>query len=570
MNIIGISVFDHDSAACLVQDGKIVAATSEERFTRKKHDSGFPKNSIRYCLKEAGIKASDLDIVVFSEKMFSTPSRIVSTYLANAPMGAVLFSEAILFWLWQYMQIKYLIVKELNFPEKILFTTHHQAHAASAFFASPFKDAAFLTIDGVGEWASASYGIGVGNDIKTIRELNYPNSLGFLYSAFTYYCGFAANSDEYKIMGLAPYGKPKYKKIILDYLIDLKDDGSFQIDMAYFNHFVGRKMTNQRFAELFSGRPRLPHEKLTPYYMDIACSIQEVTQEIMVKMANYVYRETGKENLCLAGGVALNCVGNGKILRSGLFKNIWVQPAADDSGGALGAALAAWYQYLGNERAADNINDAMRGAYLGPSFSAVEIEAFLNSQNAPFLFLTDEEIPEKIARLINDKKIVGWFQGRMEFGPRALGARSILADARDPNMQKTMNLKIKFRESFRPFAPSVLAEKAKDWFEMDKSSPYMLFTYEVKGSACKIPAVTHVDNSARVQTVDGTYNPLFYALLKKFNALFNCAIIINTSFNVCGEPIVCTPQDAYKCFMSTNIDYLLLGNYLLDKNEQGR
>jgi carbamoyltransferase len=568
MNILGISAFYHDSAACLVRDGKIIAAVQEERFTRKKYDSSFPKNAASYCLKAGGITVNDLDIVVFYDKPFLKFERILYTYLSYAPKGIVSFLKAMPVWLKQKIWIKDLIAEELDFKKEILFTTHHQSHAASAFFASPFNEAAFLTMDGVGEWATAAYGIGIGNKIITKAELNFPCSLGLLYSAFTYYCGFKVNSGEYKLMGLAPYGEPKYKKLILDNLIDLKDDGSFQMNMEYFDYCVGMRMTNGRFNKLFEGRPRMPEAKLTRYYMDIASSIQEVTQEIMVKMANHVHRETGMDNLCLAGGVALNCVGNGNILRSGSFKNTWIQPAAGDAGGALGAALSVWYQYLGNQRYADGVSDAMQGGYLGPSFNAGEIETFLKSQNIPFLFVADEEIPDKIARLINDKKVIGWFQGRMEFGPRALGARSILGDPRDPEMQKTMNLKIKFRESFRPFAPSVLSDKAEEWFEMNGDSPYMLITTQVKTEARTIPAVTHVDGSARVHTVDGKYNPLFYALLKRFDELFNCAVIINTSFNVRGEPIVCTPFDAYQCFMRTNIDHLLVGNYLLDKNEQ--
>lgn len=569
MNILGISAFYHDSAACLLRDGKIIAAAQEERFTRKKHDSSFPKNAASYCLKEGGIAGGDLDIVVFYDKPFLKFERILFTYLSYAPYGVASFLKAMPVWLKQKIWIKDLIANELDFRKEILFTTHHQAHAASAFFASPFDEAAFLTLDGVGEWATAAYGVGVGNKLTAKAELNFPCSLGLLYSAFTYYCGFKINSGEYKLMGLAPYGEPKYKKLILDNLIDLKDDGSFQMNMDYFDYCVGMRMTNNRFDRLFGGRPRMPEAKLTRYYMDIASSIQEVTQEIMVKMADHVHRETGMDRLCLAGGVALNCVGNGRILRSGSFKNIWIQPAAGDAGGALGAALSVWHQYLGNTRKADNVNDAMQGAYLGPSFSNVEIEGFLKSQNAFFQFIPDSQIPEKIARLINDRKVVGWFQGRMEFGPRALGARSILGDARDPDMQKTMNLKIKFRESFRPFAPSVLSDKAKEWFEMNTDSPYMLITTQVKASASLIPAVTHIDRSARVHTVDGKYNSLFYSLLKRFDELFNCAVIINTSFNVRGEPIVCTPADAYRCFMRTNIDYLLLGNYLLGKSEQG-
>jgi carbamoyltransferase len=589
MNILGISAFYHDSAACLVRDGKIIAAGQEERWTRKKHDSSFPGKAIDYCLKEAGLNAVDLDYVAFYDKPFIKFERLLYTYLSYAPRGLISFLKAMPAWINQKIWIKDIIAGKLKYKGEILFTEHHIAHAASAFFPSPFKEAAFLTIDGVGEWATAAFGAGENNRIKVISEIDFPHSLGLLYSAFTYYCGFKVNSGEYKLMGLAPYGEAKYKSLILDNLLDLKEDGSFKMNMDYFDYCAGLAMTNERFNRLFSGRPRAPESKLTGYYRDIARSAQEVTQDIMLKMARHVYKATGKNNLCLAGGVALNCVGNGKILREGPFKNIWVQPAAGDAGGALGAALFVWHQYLDNPRPADDKNDFMQGAYLGPAFDDEYIGRYLRDNRIPHRELEKAEIPEVTAKLLNDKKVIGWFQGRMEFGPRALGARSILGDARDPAMQETMNLKIKFRESFRPFAPSVLAEKCGDYFELDVPSPYMLLTAPVKNAVRKvindadgkkegwerlkmerstIPAVTHVDYSARVHTVAEENNPLFYWVIKKFDELYGCAVVINTSFNVRGEPIACAPQDAYRCFMRTNMDYLLMGSFLLEKKEQ--
>ena len=566
MKILGISAFYHDSAACLVHDGKIIAAAQEERFTRKRHDPGFPENAVNYCLVEAGIGIDGIDIVVFYDKPFIKFERILYTYLSYAPFGLRSFLKAMPLWVKEKIWIRDVIAKTLKFKKEILFTSHHQAHAASAFFPSPFDEAAFLTIDGVGEWATASYGVGKGNGIKTIAELDFPHSLGLLYSAFTYYCGFKVNSGEYKLMGLAPYGEPKYKDLILEKLVDLKEDGSFSMNMDYFDYCAGLAMTNVKFNKLFGAPTRKPGSKIDKHYMDVAASIQAVTGETVLKMGQHVYSETHRESICLAGGVALNCVANGELLRKGPFKNIWIQPAAGDAGGALGAALSVWYQYLGNERIGDNGSDKMQGAYLGPQFLNKDIEAALKKEGAVFAFLGDDLLVERVARLIDEKKVIGWFEGRMEFGPRALGARSILADARDKDMQSLMNLKIKFRESFRPFAPAVLKERAKDYFELDRESPYMLLTAQAKTD--KLPAVTHVDRSARVQTVDGKYNPLFFKLLKKFDELYNCAVIINTSFNVRGEPIVCTPQEAYRCFMRTNIDYLAIGNFLLCKEDQ--
>jgi len=566
MKILGISAFYHDSAACLVRDGKIIAAAQEERFTRKRHEHNFPKNAAQYCLKEAGIVMDDVDIVVFYDKPFIKFERILYTYLSFAPYGLRSFLKAMPLWVKEKIWIRDVTAKELRFKKEILFTSHHQAHAASAFFPSPFSEAAFLTLDGVGEWATASYGIGKGNKLNTIAELDFPHSLGLLYSAFTYYCGFKVNSGEYKLMGLAPYGEPSYRDLILSRLIDLKDDGSFSMSMDYFDYCAGLTMTSRKFNKLFGAPARKPGSQIDKRYMDVAASIQAVTQEIVLKMAEHIHRETQQENLCLAGGVALNCVVNGELLRKGPFKNIWVQPAAGDAGGALGAALAVWYQYLKMPRQCDGKADAMQGAYLGPGFSNQEIEEGLKKSGAAYKAISAEELIESVARLIDNKKVIGWFQGRMEFGPRALGARSILADARDKNMQEVLNLKIKFRESFRPFAPAVLKERVNDYFDLDKESPYMLFTAQAKSD--RFPAVTHVDRSARVQTVDAKDNPLFYRLLKKFDELFNCAVIINTSFNVRGEPIVCTPQEAYRCFMRTDMDYLAIGNFLLSKEEQ--
>ncbi len=589
MYILGISAFYHDSAACLVKDGKIIAAAQEERFTRKKHDHGFPINAINFCMDFAGISPSELEIISFYDKPFLKFERILETYLQFAPKGIKSFIKAMPLWIKQKLWMKENIRKELNFEGKIIFPEHHFSHAASAFYPSPFKEAAILTMDGVGEWTTTSFGTGKDNSIELFADIKFPHSLGLLYSAFTYFTGFKVNSGEYKLMGLAPYGEPKYKDIILKELIDVKEDGSFRMNMDYFNYPAGLEMTNDRFAELFGGGPRKPESKLTQREMDLAKSVQEVTEEIVLKLGKHVFKETGMKNLTLAGGVALNCVANGKLLRQGPFDNIWIQPASGDAGGALGAALSGWYNYLEQPREISEKMDLQQGSYLGPEFSDDEIEIYLNSQEATFIKLSTEDIPGTISKLIAEENVVGWFQGRMEFGPRALGARSILGDARSPKMQKHMNLKIKFRESFRPFAPSVLAEKASDYFDINVESPYMLLVADVKKEKqiplendrknfsgldklktirSEIPAVTHVDNSARIQTTHEKTNKLYYNLLKKFNDDYGCAVLINTSFNVRGEPIVCTPEDAYKCFMRTNMDYLIMGNYLLKKDEQ--
>lgn len=591
MYILGISAFYHDSAVCLVRDGIIIAAAQEERFTRKKHDHSFPSNAIHYCLKEAGIEHTELDYISFYDKPFLKFERILETYLAFSPFGIGSFLKAMPLWIKKKLWIKELIKAELNYSGTIIFPEHHESHAASAFFPSPFQNAAFITIDGVGEWSTSSFGIGEGNKIELLADIQFPHSLGLLYSAFTFYTGFRVNSGEYKVMGLAPYGEPKYKDLIYSKLIDVKDDGSFKMNMDYFNYCAGLTMTNSKFHELFDGPPRKPESKLSQKEMDLARSIQEVTEEVVLKMATHVKKETGMKFLCLAGGVALNCVANGKLLRSGLFDDIWIQPAAGDAGGAVGCALFTWYQYLENQRKADNKTDFMGGAYLGPEFKNESIDLFLNENNYSYQKLTDSELPEKIADLIANEKVIGWFQGRMEFGPRALGARTIIGDAKSPEMQKTMNLKIKYRESFRPFAPSVRAENISDFFEIDRESPYMLLVANVKEEKqvkmskeqnsyfgleklnlvrSEVPAITHVDYSARIQSVNGKTNPLYHQMLTKFNEKYGCPVIVNTSFNVRGEPIVCTPKDAYLCFMRTEMDYLVMGNYLLDKREQKR
>ncbi len=590
MNILGISAFYHDSAACLVRDGKIIAAAQEERFTRRKHDAAFPKNAAEYCLREGGISLAQLECVAFYEKPFLKFDRLLHSYLAYAPRGLRTFLMAIPLWIRERIWMKTLIQEELaGFNGKIIFPEHHESHAASAFYPSPYQEAAFLTVDGVGEWTTTSYGAGRGNQIEMLGELHFPHSLGLLYSAFTYFTGFRVNSGEYKLMGLAPYGEPKYTDIILRELMDLKEDGSFRLNMKYFDYGVGLRMTNGAFETLFGRGPRKPESKLTQSDMDLARSVQEVTEEVMFRMAKHARKATGLENLCLAGGVALNCVANGKILREGIFKNIWIQPAAGDAGGALGAALFAWHQVMGNARRADGVNDSQRGSYLGPEYSRDEIRGYLAQNNIPFVELSDAELPEKIADLIKAEKVVGWFYGRMEFGPRALGGRSIIGDAQSPKMQEVMNLKIKFRESFRPFAPSVLREKCGEWFELAEESPYMLLVAPVAAARRRamtseeqqrfglekllairstIPAVTHVDYSARVQTVAEEHSPMYYRMIKKFDDKYGCPVIINTSFNVRGEPIVGMPEHAYLCFMRTNMDYLLLGNFLLEKKEQ--
>jgi len=589
MNILGISAFYHDSAACLVMDGNIVAAAQEERFTRKKHDFNFPNHAISYCLEEGNLKVSDLDYIAFYDKPFIKFERILETYLAYAPFGIQSFIKAIPLWIKQKLFMKEFIKKELGYNGKILFTEHHESHAASAFFPSPFQQAAFLTMDGVGEWATSSYGIGKDNKVTLLAETRFPHSLGLLYSAFTYYTGFKVNSGEYKVMGLAPYGEPKYSDLILSELMDLKEDGSFKLNMDYFDYCAGLTMTSNKFDKLFGGPPRKPETLLTQRDMDLARSIQDVTEEVMLRMTRHIHKETGEKNLCLAGGVSLNCVGNGRILREGPFKNIWIQPAAGDAGGALGAALFVWYQYLENTRAADGQRDFQRGSYLGPEYKNSFIADYLNKHTIPYTELSDAEIPDKIADLIAHEKVIGWFEGHMEFGPRALGARSILGDARSSKMQEVMNLKIKFRESFRPFAPSVIKERVSNYFEMDCESPYMLLVAPVKKEFCRemsdaeqklfgleklhvsrstIPAITHVDYSARIQTVNREYNPLFHDMIETFDKKYGCPVVINTSFNVRGEPIVCTPEDAFLCFMRTNIDYLIMGNFLLDKKQQ--
>ncbi len=590
MNILGISAYYHDSAACLVQDGDIISAAQEERFTRKKHDHAFPTNAIQFCLKNSNLNPADLDFIAFYDKPFLKFERILETYLAYAPKGIRSFLKAIPLWMKQKLWIKEQIAEQLTgFQGEILFPEHHASHAAAAFYPAPFQEAAFLTIDGVGEWTTTSFGIGKDNQLQILADIHFPHSIGLLYSAFTYYTGFKVNSGEYKVMGLAPYGEPKYKDLILTELIDLKSDGSFRLNLDYFDYCAGLRMTGEKFHRLFGGPPRKPESKLTQRDMDLARSVQEAVEEVVLRMARHIRQETGQKKLCLAGGVALNCVANGRILREQIFDNLWIQPAAGDAGGALGAALMVWYQYLGNQRQADEKNDFQKGSFLGPQFSNPEIETYLKENSIPFIKLESGEVPEKIADLIASEKVIGWFQGRMEFGPRALGARSILGDARSSQMQETMNLKIKFRESFRPFAPSVLGEKVSEYFDIDRSSPYMLLVAQVtpshqramtpdqeklfgleklKITRSDIPAVTHVDYSARIQTVHRDTNPIYWELLNKFNEKYGCPVIINTSFNVRGEPIVCTPEDAWRCFMRTNMDYLVLGNFLLDKTSQ--
>ena len=589
MNILGISAFYHDSAAALVVDGEIIAAAQEERFSRKKHDHRFPKNAVEYCLKEAGISVSDIDYVAFYDKPFLKFERLLETYLTYAPIGIQSFIKAMPLWIKEKLWMKELIKNETGYEGKILFPEHHESHAASAFFASPFNEAAFLTIDGVGEWTTTSYGVGNGNKLEILADIKFPHSIGLLYSAFTYFTGFKVNSGEYKVMGLAPYGEPKYVDIILNELMDLKEDGSFKMNMKYFNYTAGLTMTNGKFDKLFGRGPRKPESKLSQMDMDLARSVQEVTDEVMLRLARHIKKETGKNNLVLAGGVALNCVANGKVLRENIFDDIWIQPAAGDAGGALGAALFTWYQYLGNERKADNKNDFQKGSYLGPEFDNSFIKNFLKKKNIPYKELSDEELTSLTADLIAQENVIGWFQGRMEFGPRALGNRSIIGDARSKKMQSIMNLKIKFRESFRPFAPSVLEEKISEYFEIDRPSPYMLLVADIKKERQKkmtddenklfgidklnivrsdIPAITHVDYSARIQSVSKETNPLYHRLISEFDKKYGCAVIINTSFNVRGEPIVCSPEEAYTCFMRTEMDYLVLGNFILDKKEQ--
>lgn len=589
MYILGISAFYHDSAACLVKDGSILAAAQEERFTRKKHDYNFPVKAINYCLSSHNLKPEDLALVAFYDKPFLKFERLLETYLTFAPLGISSFMKAMPLWIKEKLWMKEFIKSQIGYIGKVIFPEHHESHAASAFFPSPFNQAAILTMDGVGEWTTTSCGAGSGNNITLFSEIKFPHSLGLLYSAFTYYAGFKVNSGEYKVMGLAPYGDPKYVSLIYDYLVDLKEDGSFRMNMDYFNYCAGLTMTNAKFHNLFGGPPRVPESKLTQKEMDIARSIQDVTEEIVFRLGKHIYKETGSRNLCLAGGVALNCVANGKLLKQGPFEHIWIQPAAGDAGGALGAALIGWYNYLGNPRTADDVNDSQKGSYLGPEFSNDEILSFLDSKKIPYQKFSDDQLISRVSDLIDSENVIGWFNGRMEFGPRALGSRSIIGDARSPKMQAIMNIKIKFREGFRPFAPSVLEEYVSDYFDLDCPSPYMLLVANVKKERQKkmsgdenklfgieklnvlrsdIPAVTHIDYSARIQTVNKTTNPLYHKLISDFNHKYGYAVIVNTSFNVRGEPIVCTPADAYLCFMRTNIDYLILGNYLLSKDEQ--
>jgi len=588
LKILGISAFYHDSAAALLVDGDIVAAAQEERFSRIKHDQDFPARAVDYCLREAGIRSADLHAVVFYDKPFLKFERLLSTYLQHAPMGLPSFLKSMPLWIRQKIWTRSLIQEKLpEYSGKVFFSGHHHSHAASAFYPSPFEKAAILTVDGVGEWTTTSLYAADGQQLKVLRELHFPHSLGLLYSAFTYYCGFKVNSGEYKLMGLAPYGEARYRDLILKELIDLREDGSFRLNMKYFNYSVGLTMTNRRFHSLFGAAPRQPESPLDIFHMDLAASIQSVTEEVMLRMARHARQLTGMDKLCLAGGVALNCVANGKILREGIFSEIWMQPAAGDAGGALGAALALAHDHFKEKRkAAENSFTAQKGSYLGPSYSDRQIEAFLSSQNIPARQLKQDELLTEAAALLADEKVLGWFQGRMEFGPRALGNRSILGDARSASMQKTMNLKIKFRESFRPFAPAVLAENASSHFELSGSSPFMLLTTAVAPEQelpvteegrgleklnivrSRIPAVTHVDRSARVQTVHRESNPLFHALISRFKDLTGSPVLINTSFNVRGEPIVENPEQAYVCFMRTHMDALVLGNFLLLKSDQ--
>ncbi len=588
--ILGISAYYHDSAACLVRDGEIVAAAQEERFTRKKHDAGFPTHAVAYCLREGGIDAAQLDHVGFYDKPLLKFERLLENYCGVAPRGLRSFLTAMPVWLKEKLFTRDQIRKALGgYEGSVLFAEHHESHAASAFYPSPFAEAAVLTMDGVGEWATSSYGVGRGKDLELLAELHYPHSLGMLYSAFTYYTGFKVNSGEYKVMGLAPYGTPRYVDLIFDKLVRLKEDGSFKLDMDYFNYVHGLTMTNGAFDRLFGGPPRQPESHLTQREMDIAASVQVVTEEIVLRMARHVHRETGMENLCLAGGVALNCVANGRLLREGPFRRLWIQPAAGDAGGAVGVALAIEHRVLGNPRRQRSEGDGMQGSYLGPAFSEDEIARFLAATGAVAEKLPMPALIERTAGLLAREKVVGWLQGRMEFGPRSLGNRSILGDPRSPRMQSVMNLKIKFRESFRPFAPSVLREHLAEYFELDADSPYMLLVAPVRECwriamseeqqglfgidklnvpRSTIPAVTHVDYSARIQTVHPETNPAYHALLDRFHALTGCPVLVNTSFNVRGEPIVCTPRDAYLCFMRTEMDHLVLGPFLLDKTKQ--
>lgn len=596
-NILGISAYYHDSAACLVSNGKIVAAAQEERFTRKKHDSAFPANAVQYCLDAAGLSMEEVDYVTFYDKPLIKFERLLETYLAYAPKGFKSFIVAIPIWLKEKLFLKTTLKRELaklgDMPEKalpaLLFDEHHRSHAASAFFASPFNRAAVLCLDGVGEWATSTVWLGENNSLTAKWEIDFPHSLGLLYSAFTYYTGFKVNSGEYKLMGLAPYGEPKYVDLILNNLLDVKDDGTFRLNMRYFNYATGLTMTNKRFADLFGGPARKPESEITQKEMDLARSIQVVTEEVVLKLARSIQRELNVDYLCLAGGVALNCVANGRLLREGPFKDIWIQPAAGDAGGALGAALSTWHEYLQNPRESDDVQDRMRGSYLGKHFNNREIKDYLDSVGASYRELSDDELMPQLAEILDQENVVGWFNGPMEFGPRALGGRSIIGDPRSTKMQSTMNLKIKYRESFRPFAPAVKAEKVSDWFDIDRRSPYMLLVAPIKKDKqiamdadqeklfgidklnvprSQVPAITHVDYSARIQTIHQDTNPRFYNLIDHFDKRTGCPVLINTSFNVRGEPIVYTPEDAYRCFMRTEMDYLVLENVLLYKKDQ--
>ena len=599
MFILGISAFYHDSAACLIRDGEIIAAAQEERFTRIKHDASFPTNAIKYCLEEAKINSELIENIVFYEKPFIKFERLLETYLAFAPEGFTSFAKAMPIWIKDKLFQKSALVKNLNFilgkdvnwSERLLFSEHHLSHAASAFYPSPFESAAILTLDGVGEWTTTSLAVGKGNNIRLIKEIKFPHSLGLLYSAFTYYTGFKVNSGEYKVMGLAPYGEPRYAKLITEKVINIADDGSFQLDMSYFDYATGLTMTNKKFNNLFGGPPRKSETNLTQREMDLAASIQKVTEEIIIKLAMGLAKETGEKNLTLAGGVALNCVANGILIREKIFDNTWVQPAAGDAGGALGAALSTWYIHHNNERKLTSNDDSMKGSYLGPAFSEDQIKTELDICGAVYKKFSDDDLIEQTVLALMNEKAIGWMQGRMEFGPRALGGRSIIGDPRSPKMQKQLNLKVKYRESFRPFAPSVLREDVSKWFEIDNDSPYMLFTANVKKDKCNlmtkedealfgidklniprssVPAITHIDYSARIQTVHADTNLRYHTLISKFKEKTGCPLVINTSFNVRGEPIICTPTDAFKCFMGTDMDILVIGNYLLLKNQQNK
>jgi carbamoyltransferase len=597
MRILGISAFYHDAAAALVHDGEIVAAAQEERFTRKKHDPSFPAHAVRYCLDEAGIKASDIDFIAFYDKPLLKFERLLETYLAFAPRGFTSFREALPLWIKEKLFQKELIADAIDehlgggvdWRSRMLFSEHHLSHAASAFFPSPFGRAAVLTMDGVGEWATTSLAIGNGADLKMVREIHFPHSIGLLYSAFTYYTGFKVNSGEYKVMGLAPYGEPRFADKIREHLVDIKEDGSFRLNMEYFDYCTGLRMTNDKFAALFGGKARMSESELTQREMDLAASVQAVTEEIVLKLGRSIAKETGEKNLCLAGGVALNCVANGKLLRDKSFEKVWIQPAAGDAGGALGAALGSYHLFKQQPRKLKSTGDAMRGSFLGPSFEQADVEKRLADMGAKFKIFSEDELIEYCAQALANGQAVGWHQGRMEFGPRALGGRSILGDPRSPTMQRLLNLKVKYRESFRPFAPSVIRESVSDWFDIDEDSPYMLIVADVKVEhrlemteeqeklfgisklnvpRSSIPAVTHVDYSARIQTIHQDTNPRYYALIKRFGELTGCPIVVNTSFNVRGEPIVCTPEDSFRCLMGTEIEVLAVENCVMEKTDQ--